>query len=283
MITTIYPNAKDFLAITQPVLQENEAVNNLMLGLCLRMVRQGEPIDPQPLFATVCQQQEVIVASVMTPPHNLVLYSSRLDCTTALETLAKRLLEDNWMVPGVIGPVGVVERYGEISSGLSGRGWRVEMRQRIYELRKVFPPSPAPGHLRLAAEIDLPLVAQWMLAFHREALGENEPPLDAENVARERIQNQQIYLWEDGSPVSMAASSRPTLNGTTVNMVFTPPELRRRGYASNCVASLSQLLLDSGYQFCALYTDLANPTSNDIYVRIGYTPIADSIFIKFGA
>lgn len=46
-------------------------------------------------------------------------------------------------------------------------------------------------------------------------------------------------------------------------------------YASACVAALSQLILDEGKEFCTLFTDLANPTSNHIYQQIGYRPVCD--------
>ncbi len=57
--------------------------------------------------------------------------------------------------------------------------------------------------------------------------------------------------------------------------VYTPPAYRRQGYATTCVADLSQLLLDEGWKFCGLHSDLANPTTNHIYPRIGYYPVAD--------
>ena len=60
-----------------------------------------------------------------------------------------------------------------------------------------------------------------------------------------------------------------------INRVYTPPEFRGRGYASNLVASLSRHLLDSGRKFCFLFTELANPTSNKIYQQIGYHPVSD--------
>jgi len=60
-----------------------------------------------------------------------------------------------------------------------------------------------------------------------------------------------------------------------VSLVYTPPERRNRGYASALVAALSQHLLDAGWQFCVLFTDLANPISNSIYQRIGYRPVSD--------
>jgi predicted GNAT family acetyltransferase len=80
----------------------------------------------------------------------------------------------------------------------------------------------------------------------------------------------------------MAFRSRPTLTGISIGSVYTPPEWRGKGYASACVAALSQLCLDSGYRFCMLFTDLSNPTSNKIYQQIGYRPIGESREFRFG-
>ena len=41
------------------------------------------------------------------------------------------------------------------------------------------------------------------------------------------------------------------------------------------MAELTAERLASGLAFCFLFTDLANPTSNAIYARIGYEPVAD--------
>jgi len=81
----------------------------------------------------------------------------------------------------------------------------------------------------------------------------------------------------------MAAKTRPTEKGMTVGGVYTPPELRGKGYATSCVAELSRHILQSGKEFCTLYTDLANPTSNSIYKKIGYTEVCDSVEYTFKA
>jgi hypothetical protein len=39
--------------------------------------------------------------------------------------------------------------------------------------------------------------------------------------------------------------------------------------------TLSQHILDSGWQRCSLFTDLSNPTSNSIYQQLGYRPVRD--------
>jgi predicted GNAT family acetyltransferase len=79
----------------------------------------------------------------------------------------------------------------------------------------------------------------------------------------------------------MAGYTREMQSVIGVAFVYTPPYERRKGYASSIVAQISQLALDKGFTKCALYTDLANPTSNNIYQKIGYRPICDSLQIKF--
>jgi len=39
---------------------------------------------------------------------------------------------------------------------------------------------------------------------------------------------------------------------------------------------LTEQLLAEGRRYCFLMTDLANPTSNAIYARIGYRPVCDT-------
>jgi predicted GNAT family acetyltransferase len=79
----------------------------------------------------------------------------------------------------------------------------------------------------------------------------------------------------------MASATEATQNSSRIGPVYTPPEYRKKGYASACVATLSQQLLNQGYQACYLYTDLANPTSNHIYKTIGYQPVCDWNIYQF--
>jgi hypothetical protein len=151
------------------------------------------------------------------------------------------------------------------------------MAQRIYELKSVAPEmrTAAPGAMRPAIRQDAERFHQWVVAFEIDAFGE-------QHSEQERIHKmfsdrwRDVFFWDHaGQTVSMCIRSRPTAHGITVGLVYTPPELRKRGYATALVANLSQHLLESGYQFCTLYTDLANPTSNAIYQHIGYRPVAD--------
>lgn len=84
------------------------------------------------------------------------------------------------------------------------------------------------------------------------------------------------FAWAmDGQPVSMARLRRPLLGGWSIGGVYTPPELRGRGYAGAVVQALSARLVAEGASYVALYTDLANPISNHLYARIGFVPCLD--------
>jgi len=274
MTLTTYRDAADFLQATQAVLEKNEAANNRMLGICLRLKQFPESAKIAPYLATVAAGEDLVLAAIMTPPHVLVIHSERPDYDEALTMLAQDLLENSWDVPGASGPPPIAEKFAMLWTNVTGAKYKPGMRSRLYELRTVSPPQTAPGALRLASENDLDLVARWIGEFAAEALPGGDMAKSRESAAF-RIAQRNVYLWENVQPVSMAATTRPTTNGIGISLVYTPPELRGKGYASACVAALSQRLLDSGCKFCCLFTDRSNPTSNHIYQSIGYTPVAD--------
>jgi predicted GNAT family acetyltransferase len=151
-------------------------------------------------------------------------------------------------------------------------------RQRVHAAAAVEDLPRAPGHIRRAAPGDIPLVLDWICAFAAEALGDEAPHVEDAGASyrrREADPDGAWLVWEDDGVVSLAAYGNPTSNGTRVGPVYTPPERRGRGYATSLVTELTAERLASGLAFCFLFTDLANPTSNAIYKRIGYDPVAD--------
>jgi len=157
------------------------------------------------------------------------------------------------------------------------------MQQGLYELVRVVTPSPlARGALRLARADQTDLVASWMAGFGDDARLPAHEQKALQKSAATRIAGGGLFIWEDdGVAVSMTSLQGATRNGVRVSFVYTPPALRGRGYASACVAAVSEHALASGRRFCTLYTDLANPTSNGIYQRIGYRRIGEAMMIAF--
>ena len=125
---------------------------------------------------------------------------------------------------------------------------------------------------------DRTLLVGWLDAAVWEALPSEvhrEPP---DGLLERRLADPDggMALWVDGTPVSLAGFGGTTPNGIRIGPVYTPPESRRRGYATALVAAMTRMLLEGGRAFCFLYTDLANPTSNSIYQRIGYRQVGEA-------
>ncbi len=270
----VYRQAGDFLRKAQAFLEEREAENNLMLGLCMRMANSEKEIEPAPYFATVDHSGGVIAAVIMTPPRNIIIYCPAIHPEEVLAFLARELVSHDVAVPGVIGMSSTAAVFADVWRKLTGTPVTQRALHRVYQLIEVIPPRECSGSFRKAVVYDQALIAQWTLSFFREALPRDPMP-DVQEATRGRIEQGEIFVWEDGRPVSLAAASRPTAHGATVTLVYTPPEYRRNGYASACVASLSQHLLDSGYAYCTLFADSTNPISNHVYRKIGYRHICD--------
>ncbi len=159
----------------------------------------------------------------------------------------------------------------------------VTMRQGLYELTQVVRPAAmAPGTLRPVRAEEVDLVASRMAAFAVDARLPRHEHEVLRRSAAARIAGGGLFAWEhEGASVSMAGLQGATRHGIRVGFVYTPPELRGRGYASACVAAVSERALASGKRFCTLYTDLANPTSNSIYQRLGYVRVGESAMVAF--
>lgn len=220
-------------------------------------------------------------AFLMTPPHHLIISGSADD--EVLRSVVRFFKEEKIPIPGIIGEKALTKRFAHVWNDLTGEPARVEMDQRIYRLDKVLHTGDAPGTLRKATEDDLSFLDEWFVGSSRDMFQKTISKEEAGRIASSAVSRGILYLWEEGRVVSMAARARPTRHVVVVNEVYTPPEYRNRGYATAAVAALSQLLLDEGYACCSLYTDLANPTSNRIYQRIGYRPVADSVMISFSS
>jgi len=271
-----YDSASAFFARTKTLLERREAANCLMLGVAQRIIDSPAPAAAAPLLMTVEEGQEVVLAALMTPPHRLQIQSFRAETGTAMRELAQALTEQGWNIPGVMGEPELAQAFVHHWCALAGRNAALGVREHIYELRKVLPPKYSPGEFHAATETDCDLVTTWTLAFLEEAVPDDPgDEAGAQDLARRKIQAGDVFLWRDGVEVSMAHKTRPTAHGMCINMVYTPPAFRRPGYAASCVARLSQVILDSGKDFCCLFTDLANPISNSIYQRIGYQSVGD--------
>jgi uncharacterized protein len=282
MILTIYQNVFEFLSATRPALEANESANNLMYGLALRAERFQGCVQT-PYYTSVQAEDGLIASALMTPPNNVVVLSTDpARSRQAFDLIARNLHTAAWFVPGVIGPNEAALAFSAAWQRLTGETYILAMHERVYKLQAVLrPPSPG-GSMRPVLDADLELAARWLVDFQKEAIPQEQSSMDEARVTvRQKIADRDFYFWEDRVPVALAGRTRPTPHGWTIGPVYTPPQHRRKGYATALTAELSQLLLDSGKQFVSLFTNLANPISNSIYQKIGYLPICDFDMYRF--
>jgi predicted GNAT family acetyltransferase len=270
-----YNSHAAFLERVETYLATHEVENNLILGLCSEAARKP-PEEPWLLW-TVEAGGDIVGAAIRTPGQNLIL--TRLD-TAAEATLIAELIQQQIALPGVSGPVDATAAFVRRWTEATGQAARVFMNQCIYECRTVVAPVSVPGRMRPAADGDANWLVNWVSQFH-DAIGLPESLDHVIELVAARTASQKLWIWEDGEPVSCAGYSRDFARWAAIVFVYTPPEFRGRGYASACVAALTQQLLATGREFCCLYTDAANPTSNRIYQQIGYRPVCQATMWRF--
>jgi predicted GNAT family acetyltransferase len=165
--------------------------------------------------------------------------------------------------------------------------WRAGVEMGVYELRSVLPTTPASGGARLATPDEAELIVRMVETFLDEAADQiTRDPVGTRRSIESRLGSAPdeggFWIWEDaGEVVCISGHGGRTPNGIRIGPVYTPPERRGRGYATSLVAEQSAWLLEHGHRFCFLYTDLANPTSNGIYRRIGYRQVCDAGYLVF--
>ncbi|KOP27982.1 GCN5 family acetyltransferase [Hapalosiphon sp. MRB220] len=263
--------ARQFYDRVKYYLLSQEAMHNLLLGIADTLIHHPERYQSQPYLATVEIDRDIIAVAMRTPPYDLVLSQSKN--VDAVKAIAKDLHSSSEQISAVNAPTIESETFAQAWCSLTNQSYQLNMAMRAFQLEQVQHISQATGYLRIATESDQEMLRSWFEAFCIEAIGKVES--DPQAWINHHLQQQAIYLWQDKVTVSMASRGQFTPHGVRINLVYTPPEYRGKGYASACLAELSQNLLNQGHKYCFLFTDLANSTTNHIYQLIGYRPVGD--------
>ena len=204
----------------------------------------------------------------------------------AAETVAENVFRSHRRPPGANGDPEATRAFCLAWHGLTGATWEQADASILYvldTLDTLEPPTNVPGALRLATADDLDQVVEWADGFSAEA-GAPPMPGDRREIMKRRIAAEEILLWSvEGEAVSMAAITPTTGGVARLNLVFTPPDQRGRGYGTAVSAGGTRTALERGADACMLYADIANPISNAVYQRIGYREHGESVSLKFRA
>ncbi|WP_328301342.1 GNAT family N-acetyltransferase [Streptomyces sp. NBC_00435] len=263
-----------YLAAARTAVAAEPAVNTSLLTVIDALERRGLDAygSAVPVFGWWTGEDTIVTGALLrTPPHPLLI--------GALPARAVRELGTALTAEPLLADVDALSARREDARALAaawGKSTAITEENRLYRLAGLLAPDPAPaGRARPAAEADLPLLLDWVTAFKQES---GEGGAASEAALRDRISYGGMVLWEDGgTPVSLAGFFRPVGAMTRIGPVYTPPELRGRGYAAGVTHAATEGAHAAGASEVLLFADLANPTSNGVYQRLGYTPVEDRV------
>jgi len=281
MAWTLTGDVAEYLTTAGDFLRSRAAENTVQLAATetVRVRGPGAFGDEAPLFGWWAAPGGPITAAFMhTPPFGVTLTPAPAGVAAALaETFAARGRFPAW----VMADTTTAPSFAAAWERHTGQPARVGRRSRLYRLGRLLPPDPGPpGRARVATAADSGLLLDWLESFGREA--DDHGAHDLQRTVADRLSYGGLTLWEaGGGPVSMAGLTRAVAGQARVGPVYTPPERRGQGFGGAVTAAVSQAAKDAGVGEVLLYTDLANPTSNALYQRLGYEPVSDSVQLLF--
>ncbi|MGW7050480.1 GNAT family N-acetyltransferase [Streptomyces sp. NPDC054887] len=272
---TLTEDLDTYLAVAGAAVAARPAENTLLLTVADTLRRRGSDAygEGTPRYGWWRGADGRVTGALLwTPPHAVVVGTVPAEAVGPLAEVCAR-----WGGPAVGAERGTAQALAALWRR-DGAEVTTVVEQRLYRLGRLTSPDPAPaGRARVATAADRALLAEWVNAFRRET---GHPGPGAGRAVDDRIAYGGLTLWEhDGVPVSMAGALRPAAGTVRVAPVYTPPRWRGRGYAAAVTAVVSGAALAAGAAEVLLFTDLANPTSNAVYQRIGYRPVADRVEI----
>ncbi len=233
--------------------------------------------DAAPLFGWWRRAGDVSGAFLLTPPYPVALSPTPPE---SVEPLADVLASAGRPLAGLTAEPATAEAFAAAWRRRTGTTPETSMRQRLFRLVELVPSAPAPcGRARAAQSADRGLLVAWVAAFTQEA---GARAANHEDMVDDRLSYGGLTLWEDeGQAVSLAGLTRQVAGMIRVGPVYTPPQHRRHGYGAGVTAAVSRQALQAGAREVVLFTDLANPTSNALYQRLGYHTVQDRVDLSF--
>ncbi len=187
----------------------------------------------------------------------------------AAAAFARALAAEMPRLPGIVGALPACEAFARVWRERTGRRAVRRFHLRHHLLTAVAAVPVATGAPRIAGAADANWLVEAQFAFIVDA-GVPDNPERVRAAIPARAARGEFWLWEDPAPVAYAGWSAAGPDAARIGPVYTCPPARRRGYATALVARLAQALLDAGRSRIFLMTDVANPTSNAIYARVGF-------------
>jgi GNAT superfamily N-acetyltransferase len=273
----IHDSADEFREVAEPLYRRDRICNTIELTLL-----QSGKIGDGALLVSVWDDDVAVGAALQTPPYPLacngIPESAHLPLATELARIRPGL-------NGVRGGRDLAFAFADAWCSITGDTATVTTEEMLYRLGALKPPHAVSGRHREATYADRGLLVDWVEQFFVETFSHHRDDTAGERfVDNAASVGDRFVVWEaDGAPVSMAMLRAPGAGVSRIGPVFTPRGCRGRGYGSAVTAAAADLARLGGVEDVVLFADLANPTSNAIYQRIGFEAVAASVRFEFSS
>ncbi len=277
MDAQLYDTATDFGPVARWVYRRDPVLFTCELTV-LRAAMGAE--DPILLSVTDCDGS--VGAAVQMPGETLLV--SGLPPAMA-KVAAAEVATVRAALPGVRGTPSNATAFADAWSGVTGVEAVRSCEETLYRLDELSPRDNVVGVPRLAGPRDAELLVWWFDAFFVEAFGAASNPLASRELLRTVYDTGgEVVLWTvNGAPVAMARVHAPAAGTSRIGPVYTPPESRGRGCGAAVTAAAVRHAHRRGARDVVLFADVANPTSNRIYRRLGFVRVAENVQYAFTA
>lgn len=246
---------------------ERDPVRNTVPSTIL-MTRLDGTVEPDGMWTAwlAGDDGEVAAIALRTPPLGVLMTPLPAGAAATLAAVAPADL------PGAHGPTPDVGEFCAAYAARTGATAARTTTSHLYRLDALVPPPPVPGRLRPMVPDEAPLLLRWLDEFAAVTGGGTGNDLA---TCERLIRRGGRRVWEvDGRPVCLVGCTPPVAGVPRIAPVWTPPEHRRRGWATAATAATCELLLGDGAPAVVLFADDANPTAVGVYTRLGFRPVA---------
>lgn len=235
---------------------------------------------PDPAWVMVTDAAGGVIGAAMhTSPIGVFL--ARLP-TGAAAAIAREFARVGRVVAGVSGERSAADEFAAAWEAVTGSLAGRIRAERMFRLAGLAPPASVPGAARAAGSGDVELAVDWFTGFAADIGEHSSSVAEPAEAARRRTVAAEVMLWENEAGVVSLAAVSPSAGGVArIGPVYTPPAHRRHGFAAAVTAAAASRAVATGAREVVLYTDLANPTSNGVYRRLGFEPVFDSARLAF--
>jgi len=267
-----------FLEAALPMVARGEASASFFTGAA-HTLKRTPPRASERVYLASCSGDGKLGVAIQRDNGPVLIGESDI---AAARAFAEDLAGDWPELQGVMGAPAGCEAFAQRWRDLTGCMHRLRVRLRQHALTAVNAVPTAPGVPRLAEVGDLEWLIDRHIAFIAE-VGLPDPPERVREFMPVRVARGDYWIWDHDARVAYVGYNDSAPDFARIAPVYTVPGARGRGYATTLVARLAAELLARGKRKLFLTTDVANPTSNAIYARIGFRAENDDCGLDFVA